>query len=437
MNKTLDRIKGYAFSQTGKKFASGVLWSFIGSAASKFLVLVAGILVARLLGKEGFGEFGMVRSTINMFIILGSSGLGLTATKYISDYRESEQEKVYPTYLIIKRAGIFLGGLLSLLMVISAGFIAEKALSKSELEYSLQLGSILLFFTIINSVQNGVLGGFTLFKSIAINTFWGGVAEAGLMILGGHLYGVPGTILGFGAGFLVIYILNSITVGKTIKEYRSCSRQGYVDKTQLLAKYAFPATLSSIMVIPSFWIVKSFLVRTTGFSELASFEVAEQWRTIILFIPTAISQVILPFLAKTKTVEGATDNQKFWVALKINLLLNLGLTLAFSLVATIMSPTILAFYGNEYHNTSPLVILCASTIPTSCASVVGLSIASQAKMWTGFLFNLLWAGLFIFFSIYFIKEGLGATGLSLAVLISYTTHTILQLIYLKRTTPKR
>ena len=31
----------------------------------------------------------MVRSTINMFIVLGSAGLGVTSTKYIAEYRES------------------------------------------------------------------------------------------------------------------------------------------------------------------------------------------------------------------------------------------------------------------------------------------------------------------------------------------------------------
>ena len=49
-------------SDIGKRIAYGAFWSMTGTALGKFLVLVAGIICARILGKEIFGEFGMVRS---------------------------------------------------------------------------------------------------------------------------------------------------------------------------------------------------------------------------------------------------------------------------------------------------------------------------------------------------------------------------------------
>ena len=72
------------------RLAKGSFWSFTGTAAGKFFVLLTGIICARILGKEMFGELGIVRSTFNMFIVVGASGIGVTATRYISAYRKSD-----------------------------------------------------------------------------------------------------------------------------------------------------------------------------------------------------------------------------------------------------------------------------------------------------------------------------------------------------------
>lgn len=70
-----------------------------GIALAKFLVLVAGILCARILGASHFGELGIVRSTIGMFVVIGASGLGYTANKYIAEYRASKDvEKIAQIY---------------------------------------------------------------------------------------------------------------------------------------------------------------------------------------------------------------------------------------------------------------------------------------------------------------------------------------------------
>ena len=75
----------YKESPVLKRIANGAFWSLTGIALAKFLVLVAGILCARILGASHFGELGIVRSTIGMFVVIGASGLGYTANKYIAE----------------------------------------------------------------------------------------------------------------------------------------------------------------------------------------------------------------------------------------------------------------------------------------------------------------------------------------------------------------
>ena len=87
MLKYIQRVSPKVLSSDiGKRMAYGAFWSMTGTALGKFLVLVSGIVCARILGKEVFGEFGMIRSTIGLFIVLGSAGIGITATRFISLY---------------------------------------------------------------------------------------------------------------------------------------------------------------------------------------------------------------------------------------------------------------------------------------------------------------------------------------------------------------
>ncbi|NOZ40854.1 MAG: oligosaccharide flippase family protein [Planctomycetes bacterium] len=64
-----------------------------GAVISRGLMLVASILVARMLGKTVYGELGMIRSTVGMFGVFAGFGLGLTATKHVAEFRESDPER--------------------------------------------------------------------------------------------------------------------------------------------------------------------------------------------------------------------------------------------------------------------------------------------------------------------------------------------------------
>lgn len=417
-------------SDIGHRMAVGAFWSFTGTALAKFLVLVAGIFCARILGKQGYGEFGMVRSTISLFVTIGFAGLGLTATKYISEYRKTAKERIGSIVYLTNGFALFMGILITAIILLISPYLACDILDAPHLIDDLRVGALLLFVTVINGAQVGVLSGFENFKVIALNTLWGSIAECSFMLLGAWFYGVFGAILGYGVGFAVLYTFNRISINRLLDiEGISVSRRNF-NKTDLslLYKFSLPAALSSMMVVPTYWIVRSMLVRHNGFEELAVYEAADHWKIIILFIPSAISQVVLPILSSSL---GEGKN-KFWKILKLNILLNAGVATVLALLVGCCSALIMGLYGNGYEDTCTLIILAISTIFNSIATVVGLSISSRAKMWTGATFNFLWAMMVIVGSYCFISLNLGATGVALAILLAYMVHTMLQLLYVRR-----
>ena len=410
--------------------ASGAIWSFTGTALAKFIVLVAGILCARILTQAEYGEFGMVRSTINTFVVFGMAGIGLTATKYISEYKRTHQSKISGVYILTNGFALLTGILITLLIYYLAPYLAVTTLNAPHLERAIQLGAVLLFFTVLNSAQNGTLAGLENFKAIALNTLWGSIAESILMLVGAYYAGVMGAILGYGCGFIVLYICNHLSIRKSFKHlnikivFSSFNRE-YL---KLLYKFTLPAALSSFMVMPTFWIVRTMLVNKCGFEELAIYEAADQWKVIILFIPTAISQVVLPILSGLTT----EDNQKqYWKVLRINLFLNAGIAFVIAVIVSCCSPLIMSFYGSGYADCSVLIVLSFSTVFSTIANIVGLSISSRSKMWIGFFFNLIWAIMFIGLVLTFFQLNTNARSVGLALFASYFLHSIFQSIYIK------
>ena len=423
-------VKRFKESSLAKRFVSGALWTFSGTAFAKLMVLVSGIICAHILGKVEYGELGIIRTTVGMFTILGTAGLGVTATKYISQYKSIDTSKVASIYSLTSRFAIITGIIVTSLVLILSPVLADKTLHAPHLTNSIRIASIMLFVSVINGAQNGTLYGFEDYKSIALNTFIGSLFEAGLMLLGAKVNGVFGALLGFGSGYIVLYLLNLYSINKCFKKYSVVVNRKSLQKQdlKLLLSFSLPALLSSLLVAPTIWLCKTLLVRSDGFDELANFEAADYWKTLILYIPYAIGTIVLPVLSDSKTTNNKTA---YWKIIKINIIVNGLISLFISLVVVVFSPYLTSLFGSNYTDNVTLSILACSTIFTSMSNVVGLSITSRSLMWQGFLLNLIWAVLTISFSYVFIRFGMGAAGLASAVLIAYVIHTIISFLYLK------
>ena len=415
------------------RIAGGAFWSIFGTASAKAIVLIAGIICANILGKVGYGELGIVRSTINLFIVFGTAGLGITATRFIARHKNDNTEKVESVIGITTLFSLVMAVIITLSVFIFAEDIATNTLKNHTLKQSIRFGSIILFTTILNGVYNGINSGFERFKNIAINTFCSSCIEAILIIIGAYYWGVNGAVVGFGIGIFFLMLFNFLTARKALAGINGKMSLLKIKKEDLsiLYKFTIPAALSSFLVAPAYWVVRTLLVRLRDYGELGIFEAADQWRVIILFIPSALSNIILPILS------SYTDNKKdYKKALKINLLLNTGVAFAFAVIISLCSGFIMNTYGEGFNNTTPLIILAFSTVFSSFASVVGVSIISRGKMWISLIFNTCWGCMFIGFTYLFLRMGYGASGVAFALLLSYLIHSINQSIYLYYTIKK-
>ena len=413
-------------SDIAKRMMSGAFWSFTGTALGKFFVFLTGILCARILGKEQFGELGMVRSTIGMFIIVGAGGIGVTATRFISLYRRDQQAHAASIYKLSTSFASLLGILTTLALLCSAGFLANDILESSELTFPLTIGCVVLFLSILNSSENGTLAGFEDFKSIAVNTLIGSIVESLGMIIGAYFYQIEGAIAGFGLGVLALYLANKLSAIKNLRKSGISSKGQTIFKEdwKLIYQYSIPATLSALSVTPVFWLIRSMLVRANDYGELGIFEAADQWKVILLFVPGAICQIVLPIMS------SITDSRTFRRTLLGNFALIGGIATVLALASWILAPIIMPLYGKTFTDLTPLVFLAISTIPTALAQILEMTLYSRDKTWTCFGFNIIWGIATVGLSYVFLRNSQGASGIALAILLAYLIKMICMGCYL-------
>ncbi|NLI72068.1 MAG: oligosaccharide flippase family protein [Bacteroidales bacterium] len=419
--------KRIARSPLAKRLIDGISWTLVGNIIGKFLQLLAFIFVARILGKEAYGQVGIVRSTLMMFLIFSSAGMGITATRYIARYRNSNPHNAYLVYNFTQKTVFWVGLIFSLLVFLSSSFIAEKQLNSVQLSDALKIGAVTLFFMTLSSVQTGSLNGFERFKKLGINTAINGFIQLVSVVLGAYLWGINGVVLGLGIASLVLIVQLHFALRDDIHRCKNTFKSLETEKfnaKSVFIQFSLPAILQSLVYIPVLWWAKTYLINQSNYSEMAIFDVAEQWYYVVLFIPTSLSSIVLPLLTN---VNYSSSGNQYNKLLKFNLWLNIGISVVAALAVALFAPIIYKFYGTEFTDFRPLLVLLITVVVSAANNVFGQVIASKGIMWIGFMVNLLWAIWLILFSIIFIGNmQKGAVGLAYALLISYLLHSIAQ-----------
>lgn len=428
--KVLSKVINTLNSNEGtirKRLISGAFWSVLGSSASNGINIIAFIILARIISQESYGELGIIRSTLNLFVVAAGMGLGNTATKYIAQYRKLNPKYAGNIYALSNVLSILISIVAVCCLLLLSDSLATNSLKAPHLSTSIKLGAFVLFFTTINSIQSGALNGLEAFKKSSINQILAGVIKNILLLILGFYYGVEGCVVALGIGCILLGLLNLISISQEFSKFNITWDLKHFDKKtfEVIWKFSIPTLLSSLMVIPVLWWAKTILIGATGYAQMAIFDVADQWSLAVIFVPSALSNILLPILSNTLS-DGTRE--QYLKLIKTNLLLNFLIASAIALVIIVASPYLLELYGPEYNDCKPIIFMMIATVCMAICNIAGQIVASQGEMWLGFLFNLIWA-IYIILFINLFKQ-YGALGLSLTLMCSYLLHLIGQIIYI-------
>jgi O-antigen/teichoic acid export membrane protein len=286
-------------SPVGGRLARGAFWNLAGTGISRGLTLVSSMVVARMLGKEAFGQLGVIQSTVGMFGVLAGVGMGLTATKHIAEHRTSNPARASRILSGSFTMAAVSGVLVTLLLLATAPWLARNVLASADMASLLRVGTFLVLLGAVNAVQTGALAGFEAFKTIAWVNFWSGLISFPCMLAGAYFAGVSGAVWGMVASTAFNAWLNDRALRRHARAAGLDFRLRWADgETALLWNFSLPSLLSSLLGWAGNWGCAAILVNSAGgYGEMGIVNAANQWRQALLFIPGLVINTLLPVLA--------------------------------------------------------------------------------------------------------------------------------------------
>jgi len=420
-------IRWFNQGSIGRRFASGSFWSFIGVSVSHVFGLLTTVIIARILGQKGYGEFGIIISTLGMFSAVGSIGLGLTATRYIAKFRKTDPKaagEIAGFTLIL--AGVSYG-ICSMALYVFSPEIATKTLNAPYLTNALRLISIALFISGIDGVQVGILVGFESFKDIARISVWRGLVNLPLATFATWHWGLIGAVCTMViVSFFTLFVNNNAIRRVTIKERVPVRYSINKWQASLIWKFSFPTFFYGILSVPLTWIVNAILVNQPhGYLEMGLLTAAMQWRNVVNFVPTILSKM---GVAIQSNLIGNQDHKNFHKFFTYNAVIQILGTLLMALLIIIFAPWIMAAFGKSFASGyTTLFYLCISWIFMSVSSILWDLMVSLGHTWQGFMFNFI-SGIILIFAAWQMIN-LGAKGVAIAYICYYAVSAVLLILY--------
>ena len=418
------RIKA---SPLGCRLARGAFWSLLGAVLARGFGVVSSILVARMLGKSGYGELGIIQSTVGMFGTFAGFGLGMTATKFIAEYRTTDPEKAGRVRALSGSFAWVSSGCTSLILYLMAPWLAEHVLAAPKLSGLLQVAALLLFLTAINGAQIGALSGFEAFKTVAKISVWCGMANFPLMVGGVYFAGLTGAVWGMVAATGVNWMLNHMAIrAECTKAGVPYSYKGCWAENPILWKFALPSLISSVFFAPTEWALNAMLVNQPGgYGQMGIFNAANLWQNIIIYFPLMLSNITLPILAN---LLGENKREQYNKMLYFNAAGFTGLGVLFCIPVALLSKKIMSSYGSGFADGWPVLVMMSL-----CAVFYSLLLVIGQAMWTtgasveAMAFAALRSLILVVSGSFLVKYG--AIGLASAFLITYIIQTIYLIPY--------
>lgn len=356
-------------------------WAVFGNGIGYGLLLLSGILIARFLGKDLYGEYGLVKTTMFTIAAFSTFGLGYTSTKFIADYINNNKEYVYAVTKVSLVITLVSSSFLALLLILSASYISAY-LDAPSLKLVFQVLGFIAVVRALLTTANGILAGFKEFKIIAKNNVISGVFMLLTALPLAYYFQLYGALISLTLTQILNTFLNWLALNNVCKVYPKIENNRLYKE---ILRFSFPVALQELSYAVVSWLSPILLVKYSNMGELGIYSAAAQWNAIILFIPGLLYNVVLSYLSSS-----VSDEIKHSKIINRMLLVNLLSTLLPFLLIYFSVDFISKFYGPSFISMSVVLNYCVfSTIFSACSKVFQSEFIAKGFNWSLFSLRLI------------------------------------------------
>lgn len=356
-------------------------WAVFGNGLGNALMLLAGILIARFLGKDLYGEYGVVKSTMFYIASFATLGLGFTSTKYISSFVSDKKQYLKCIVRDSLLITLSFSSMIALLLLVFANMLADY-LEEPSLVLAFRALALVIICKAFTTTQIGVLAGFKQFKAIAINSFVSGCFMLVICIPLTYYFSIAGALGALLSSQIFNAVINYTSIHKISKKLSDQKKKSFIKE---LIKFSFPVALQESSYTICHWAAIMLLTKLSSIGEVGLYSASSQWNSIITMIPVLLYNVVLSYLS------GSINNQaEHNKTIKYMLIVNFVCTLVPFILVFIFSGFISSFYGESFSGMKMLLrIITFTTIFEACANVFKSEFLAQGKTWLLFTIRLI------------------------------------------------
>lgn len=421
-------------SPLANRLARGAFWSLSGALAARGLGLAASVVVARMLGRAGFGELAIIQNTIGMFGTVGGFGLGTTATRFIAECRATDPARAGRIRGLSSATAWGTSALATAGLFFSAPWLAAHALAAPQLSGLLRLSSVGLLLSGVNGAQMGALSGFESFKVIARINLVAGMINIPVTLAGVYWDGLRGAVCATLLNLGLTWFLSHLAVRKECSRagvpfaYRACWQEH-----EILWRFSLPAVLAGLMTTPVTWLAGTMLVRQPGgYAEMGLYNAILRIKQVPEMILGYVMAPLLPVLSEQLGRDARAEYARTMrYAFTVSILVMVPIS---ALQIAVPNLTLLPYGSQFLGHTGAVQWLMVHSLIIGLFSPIAQTLPSMNRMWFGFLSNLVWAAAYLGLASWFVPHA-AAKGLAIALSGSHCATCLLVCVYLLAVSP--
>lgn len=402
------------------RFSRGLFWNIVSTFCTQGSTFLTSIALARLLGVDIYGEFGMILSTLLTVTGIAQVSTGFTVTKYIAEFRDIDKARAGRILGLCSLLTLIMGILATILLLLCLPWVSERIMEAPRLESSLALATPFVLFSVMNAYQIGGLAGLESYRSISIFSAVLGALNLMLCSAGAFYGGLNGALL----GIVVVSILRWATYALILRR-EAKKHQIFLQRTQLaresgvIFKFALPAALSGLSSMPAIWMSNAFLVQQDhGYSEMGIYVATNNLKMLFLLLPSLLNGVATSILNNHKGHGNEKSfNRTFFFTMRITLATSLLGAICFFLGGEFLIKRI---FGEAYFydGTKILILIMAIQVIIEATGIaVYQIIQAQEKMWKSLFYIAIPRDAMMVVLAYLLIPIYGAIGLATSILL--------------------
>lgn len=385
------------------------------SVINKVLTFAGNTIAARVAGPETFGRYAFAILTAST----AATYLGVGVDAVASRFAGSVPKGSLAYNRTMSRLAIYAGG--AILLTVGGLFWSSSLLTRylngQPLELARLSAAVGGVLVLVQFVQGLVLGLFNYRAVVVLNLL------SGLALLTG---------LGFAAdlgarALLVAYLLAFLLASLfTIAAFhRQLFPRGTLSQTELappawatMGRFGLGNVVSGAGIAFASWYVGSLVIRVDpSAAQMSFYTVASQLNTIVVLLPTMVSQVLLPIISRLNDVE---HERVVFFATLATCTTGIGL----GSILLICVPEVLALWGPEYASARlPSVALITAGVLQMCMAPRATALrATRIELSTAI--NLAWSVILASLGTWLIPRH-GALGAAIAWVVAFSASNVI------------